>query len=247
MELSWSTFLLEIINFLVLIWILKRFLFNPVRGIIARRRAEIDKRIRNAETLQHEAETLKQQYQDRLSDWEAEKSQLQIALRQELEIEKANRLADIAMQIEKERERGRMADARQREDLRRGMEESALRQGAAFTGRLLQATAGPETETRLIDRMIKELDALPQQRIELFQSVQNEKADILIATAYALSDRQRQRLKASLSRLFSADRPIHFEQDTALLAGLHIATGNWVLGCNLKDELAGFAELNHEQ
>ena len=38
MELSGSTFVLEIINFLILVWILKRFLYKPVLGVIAKRR-----------------------------------------------------------------------------------------------------------------------------------------------------------------------------------------------------------------
>ena len=42
MELSWSTFFLEIINFLVLVWILKRFLYKPVMDVIARRREGIE-------------------------------------------------------------------------------------------------------------------------------------------------------------------------------------------------------------
>jgi F-type H+-transporting ATPase subunit b len=246
-ELSWSTFLLEIINFLVLIWILKRFLFNPVRTVIARRRAEIDKRIRDAEALQAEAATLKQQYQERLTDWEAEKRQLHRALKQELEAEKANRLSEIATQIEKERERDRVAEARQQEDQRRGMEETAMRQGAAFASRLLQASAGAETEAALIELVIAELEELPRARIESIQAVQGEKADIRITTAYPLAAQQQQRLQTALARLFCAARPIHFEQDKTLLAGIRIASGNWMLGCNIKDELMGFAEFGHDE
>ena len=39
MELDWTTFILEIINFLVLVWILHRFLYQPVMNVIAQRRA----------------------------------------------------------------------------------------------------------------------------------------------------------------------------------------------------------------
>jgi F-type H+-transporting ATPase subunit b len=245
-ELSWSTFLLEIINFLVLIWILKRFLFNPVRTVIARRRAEIDKRIQDAEALQTEAEALKQQYQERLTDWEAVKHQLHRALSEELEAEKADRLSEIVTQIEKERERGRVAEARQQEDQRLGMEETALHQGAAFASRLLRASAGAETEMSLIDLVIAELEELPQVRIESFQTAQGKKTDIHIATAYPVTAQQQQRLQAALVRLFSTERPIQYKQDETLLAGIRIASGNWVLGCNIKDELAGFAEFDRD-
>ena len=53
MELNWSTFILEIINFLVLIWILKRFLYKPVLDVIARRRAGIEKTLSDAREMRH--------------------------------------------------------------------------------------------------------------------------------------------------------------------------------------------------
>ena len=37
MELDWSTFALEIINFLALLWILKRFLYRPILAVVAER------------------------------------------------------------------------------------------------------------------------------------------------------------------------------------------------------------------
>ena len=66
MELSWSTFVLEIINFLVLVWILKRFLYKPVMDVIARRREEIEKTRAEAAQLQTDAQNLQQQYEERV-------------------------------------------------------------------------------------------------------------------------------------------------------------------------------------
>jgi F-type H+-transporting ATPase subunit b len=246
-ELTWSTFLLEIINFLVLIWILKRFLFHPVRAVIARRRAAIEKRMQDAEALQVEALTLKQQYQDRLTDWEMEKQQLRRTLAEELESERVDRLSEITQQIESERERDRVTKQRQQEDLLHSMEETAIRQGAAFATRLLQVAAGAETEARLIEQVIEALDRLPQSRIESFQAAQREKADLHIVTAYPLGESQQRRLQAALTRLIASHRPPNFERDETLLAGIRIATGNWLLGCNLKDELAGFTEFDHDE
>ena len=51
MELNWSTFVLEILNFLVLVWILKRFLYKPVLAVIARRREGIEKSLAEARSL----------------------------------------------------------------------------------------------------------------------------------------------------------------------------------------------------
>jgi F-type H+-transporting ATPase subunit b len=246
-ELSWSTFLLEIVNFLVLVWILKRFLFKPVREIIARRRAEIDNRLSDAQSQLTEAQALKQQYQVRLSDWEAEKRQLMQALNQELEAERSRRLNALSAQIEDERERNRVADARRTEDLERSLEDTALRQGARFAGRLLEEAASAETGKRLVVMVTESLQQLPPAQRASFQRLHEQAAQILVSSAHSLSAEEKQGLTSALSELFPGERSIRFEQDDSLLAGLRIVTGNWVLGCNLRDELAGFAEVGHER
>jgi F-type H+-transporting ATPase subunit b len=48
MELDWTTFALEIINFLALIWILKRFLYRPVLATLGQRRAGIEANLKRS-------------------------------------------------------------------------------------------------------------------------------------------------------------------------------------------------------
>jgi len=59
MEFSWTTFFLEIINFLVLVWILQRFLYKPVMKVIAQRKAHIESRLEEAKAIQTAAQRRK--------------------------------------------------------------------------------------------------------------------------------------------------------------------------------------------
>ncbi len=86
MELSWSTFVLELINFLVLVWILKRFLYKPILEVIARRKAGIEQVRAEAEDLHASAEQLRQQYEGRLAAWNRERQQARDDLKRELEV-----------------------------------------------------------------------------------------------------------------------------------------------------------------
>ena len=52
MEWNWSTFVLEMINFLVLVWILKHFFYRPVLGVIERRQKSIDQTVEAANRRQ---------------------------------------------------------------------------------------------------------------------------------------------------------------------------------------------------
>ena len=55
MELDWTTFALEIINFLALIWILKRFLYRPVLATLGQRRAGIEATLNEARVTEGRA------------------------------------------------------------------------------------------------------------------------------------------------------------------------------------------------
>ena len=58
MALDWMTFVLELINFLVLIWILNRFLYRPLMNVIAQRKAAIHKTLSDAEVTRSAAQAL---------------------------------------------------------------------------------------------------------------------------------------------------------------------------------------------
>lgn len=62
MSIDWVTVLAQIANFLVLLWLLKRFLYRPILDGIDAREAEIAKRMADAEQAQQAAQTAQSQY-----------------------------------------------------------------------------------------------------------------------------------------------------------------------------------------
>jgi F-type H+-transporting ATPase subunit b len=246
LELNWSTVVLEILNFLILVWILKHFLYQPVLDVIARRRAGIEKRLADAETRHAEATSLQEQYEGRLAEWDKERQQARAALARELEAERARKLEELQTTLEQEREKVRVAGERRQADALRKLEETALLHATRFTTRLLQQAAGPELEARLVELAIAGLTALPAERsADLRNSYGKSPGEIRVASAFPLADDQYQRLGQALASIAGTDIPQHFEQDSSLLAGVRISIGAWVLGVNLLDELKGFMELAH--
>lgn len=61
-EVVWA-----IINFLVLFFILKKFLFGPILGMMEQRRKEIAENLTKADEAQREAEKLRQDYLDQMA------------------------------------------------------------------------------------------------------------------------------------------------------------------------------------
>jgi F-type H+-transporting ATPase subunit b len=248
LELNWSTVVLEILNFLILVWILKRFLYQPVLDVIARRRAGIDKTLADAEARHAEAVDLQQQYEGRLAEWDRERQQARETLARELDAERTRKLAELQTALAQEQEKMHVAGVRRQADALRKLEETALQQAARFASQLLQQAAGPDLETRLVELAIAGLTALPAERRSALRNDHGKPAEALqVASAFPLADDQRQRLEQALAGIAGPDIPRQFEQDSALLAGVRICIGPWILGVNLQDELKGFTELAHAE
>lgn len=248
MELNWSTFILEIINFLVLVWILKRFLYRPVMNVIAQRQAAIQKTLTDAQALRREAQDLQEQYQNRLADWEREKEKARAQLHEEINAERTRQMSRVLASLEEEREKARVLEERRRSEWERESEEVAFAQAARFASRLLSRLAGPELECRLVDLVVADLSTLPEDKQQSLRTAFAQAQQALtITSAYPLSERQRDQLTQVLTRVLAQNVSCEFIEDSDLMAGLRIVMGSWVLQANLRDELRFFAAMTpHE-
>lgn len=61
-------FLWQVANFLILLWILKKFAYKPINNMLDERRQSIENAINNAETAKNEAEKLRKDYESRLAE-----------------------------------------------------------------------------------------------------------------------------------------------------------------------------------
>lgn len=244
MQLSWSTFLLEIINFLILVWILKRFLYKPVLAAIASRKAAIDKTLSDAQAKNAESQKLEQQYQDRVADWEKEKAGLREALNEELQAQREKLTADLRKALDQERERDRVLTERRLAELQDRAAEQGIAQGVQFTARLLERIAGKEIEARLVAMVLEDLPHLPAAQLDLLrQACRDPQRAVKIASAFPLEELARAQLAKALSEIAQQNVTASFEQDSSLTAGLRISAGPWTVRTNLKDELQFFAEM----
>jgi F-type H+-transporting ATPase subunit b len=246
--LDWTTFILEMVNFLVLVWLLKRFLYKPVLDIIERRRTGIDKTLADARALTADADALRAKYEGRVQDWEAEKQQAIEALGKDIEKERTKRLAAVQTELESERTKAAAATQRQAEEAKAKLEAAALAQGAQFAARLLTAVASAEVEGRLIESFLKDVAGLSAERAAALRaSTELDTArGAIVTSAFPLSADAAERIRMALAKVLGRPVEIDFRRDATLRAGLSVAIGAWVLGLNLRDELEGFTRLTSE-
>jgi F-type H+-transporting ATPase subunit b len=242
-ELDSTTFILEIINFLVLVWILQHFLFKPVREVIARRQAAINQSIDDAHKLETEAQALKQRYENRLVDWEREKTVAREAFKNEMLAERERALNGIAAELAAEREKSEAVEAKRRADSLRQYQQRAIAQGGQFVSRLMSEMASHDVETRLFDMALDRLDSLPSATVDgIRMACESSTEEALVLTAFPLSSSGRDQLKRRLDEVLGMPVKCQFREDPELLAGLSVTLGPWVFRANLRDELQAFVD-----
>lgn len=244
MQFDLTTFIFEIINFLILIWILQRLFYKPLLEVIAKRKQFIDQTLADAKAIQAQADEQRSLYENRQKAWEQEKQAAITALNVQLELEKAAAMKHTLIDLEAERQKYTVTQAHKQHELEQQIEKQALINAAKFASLLLKQTASPELEARLFELLLSRTTLLPTACLQTLE----EQADIAIkvSSAYPLTTEQREQLQQQLSSQLSQAIRFDYQQAPELIAGVRIDIGAWVLNANLQHELSGFAQFDYD-
>lgn len=242
MEFDLTTFALEVLNFLVLVWLLKRFFYRPVLAVIERRQVETAKIIADAEAMRREAADLKVECAGRLAGIDQERAAARSLLDAEIATERARRLAALEAEVDADRQRRNMVEARERGEREAALEREAASLAVRFASRFLERLAGPELEAKLVELALSELDTQAPEKLDALRAaLRDPKTSTKVVSAYPLDAAQRASFANVLSGLAGRALLPEFSEDAMLKAGVCVMAGSWVLMANLRDELGFFA------
>ncbi len=242
MEFEWTTVVLEMLNFLVLIWLLKRFFYRPVLAVIEKRRAASERIITDAQAQRQAAEALKGEYEQQLAQSAKERELAMARLDEEIAAERVRRLEIVELETQADRQRRQMLDAREAGERKTAMERDAVAIAGRFARRFLERLASPELEVKLVDLALAELQATPSETLaELRLALRDPAVTIRVITVYRLGDTQRTAFATVLGGLAERELAPLFQEDASLKSGLCLLVGSWVLMANLRDELSFFS------
>ena len=97
MLIDWFTVLAQVINFLILVWLLKRFLYRPILDAIDAREKRIAQELADADTKKAEALKEREEFQHKNEEFEQQRAALLNKATEEAKAER-QRLLDVARQ-----------------------------------------------------------------------------------------------------------------------------------------------------
>lgn len=239
---------LQAANFLVLLWLLQRFLYRPVMGIIAARQAATDKLTAD---LQSEKAGLESQRQALEGQQAALTTNRDVALaqaRSAAEVERKALLAKAQVDADAVRAAAKTAFERERAELVQTAGRDAARLAASIARRLLMQAAGPAIQAQMLDRACDDVRALPADaRQQIAARLTADDAKLEVVTAEPLDTATAAGFGARLADALGGPAVSTFRVDPALIAGVEIHFPFTILRRSWAESLQRIeAELTHD-
>lgn len=244
--INWWTLVAQVFNFLVLVLLLRHFLYGRVVRALDQREQKIASNFEAAEQKQQGATAQAEALQ-------REKDQLD--RQRESMLAEARQQADEHRQelTHKAREEVEAQAVRWREELQRGkdaflqdMRDSAGRGVCAIARKALADLADVQLEAAMVAVLIRRLADLPADgREELTDAMAAEGQGLVVATAWELPEADRDTAAAAVREHIAADADVRFETDPKLTCGIELRAGGRAVSWTIESYIEGIrAELS---
>jgi len=236
MNFSWWTFALQAVNFLILIWLLRRFLFKPVTAIVARRKEEIARGMTEVSAEKQKALDLQRDLQAQQAGIEVERQRAIEEQRAQLAGERKKLIEETRAEAEKIR---RQAAAQLKEERATAAQElfsQTIELAVNLAERLLREMTFPSIEHAFMTRVLDYLDGLSAtERAALVSHL--DQSPLVVTTAHPLDAGEESEWRQQLAKRIGAAAEIKFNTDPALIAGAEITLPSAILRFNWRDAL----------
>ncbi len=238
MLIDWFTVLAQVVNFLILVWLLKRFLYRPVLDAIDAREKRIASELADADAKKAEALKERDEFQHKNEALDAQRAALLGKATDEANAER-KRLLDEARSaadaLGAKRQETLRSEAR---SLNQAIGRRARQEVFAIARKALADLATTSLEERLgevFTRRLWEMDADAKKR--LGEALKTASDPALVRSAFDLPAEQRAAIQNALNETFSAEIRVRFETAPDLVGGIELATSGMKVGWNIADYL----------
>ena len=223
MLIDWFTVGAQIVNFLILVWLLKHFLYKPILDAIDAREKRIAAELADADAKKAEAEKERTDFEDKNKAFDQQRSALLGKATDEAKAER-ERLIDQAKK-DAESLRVTQADALRGDQIRLGSEITLLAEKEVFAiaRKALTDLATVSLEERVgevFTRRLRELD--PKAKELLGAALKNSSQPALVRSAFDLPADQKAAIQNALNETFSAVVRIKFEDSQDAICGIEL-------------------------
>jgi F-type H+-transporting ATPase subunit b len=239
MPINWFTVVAQLINFLILVWLLKRFLYKPILHAIDERERGIAAQLAAAEARKTEAQKECDDFQHKNEAFDRERGALLKKATDDAKTERQRLLDEASKDADSLRAKRGEALRNEQRNLSQEINRWTQREVFAIARKTLVDLATTSLEERMGAVFVQRLHELSGPAKErLATSLKTSTRPASVRTAFDLPTEQQAAIQKALNETFSADIRIQFETVPELVSGIEISANGQKVAWNIADYLA---------
>ena len=239
MLIDWFTVGAQLLNFLILAWLLKRFLYRPILDALDAREQRIAAELADADAKRAEADKERHESQQKNEAFDRQRAALLSQATEDAKAER-QRLLDEARRAADTLRAKRMQTLRNdTHNLNQAISRRTQQEVFAIARKALADLASTSLEERMGEvfmRRLREMDG--QTKEGLAESLKTATGPALVRSAFDLSAEQRAAIHNALNETFSAEIRVEFETAPDLVSGIELASNGQKVAWSIADYLA---------
>jgi F-type H+-transporting ATPase subunit b len=229
------TFLFQVINFIVLLLILKRLLYKPIREIMEKRKGIVEKTIQEANEAKKEAVELKGKYQEELNKLEEIKTEAMEKMRTEVEVERKELTAKAEKEAEEIIEKEKAIFDTEKRRLETELKDRAIETVSVLALNLLRDVSDEDLHKSIWMKLFKEIGKIASDIANM--KIRDDEITISIITSYPIQDTELRQFQEMMESRISKKVNVNTIIDNTLVAGVRIKAYDMVYDFSLSGQI----------
>lgn len=239
MLIDWFTVLAQTFNFLILVWLLKHFLYRPILDAIAAREQRIAAELADAAAKKAAAQTERDEFKRKNDEFNRQRASLLSATTAEVAAER-QRLFDAARKdADNLRNKQQEALRNEYQSLHAEIARRTQAEVFAIARKTLADLAGTNLEAQMTDSFVQRLHGLDvAEKNKLASLLPSPAAPALVRSAFELPPAQRALIASAVEEILATTVAFRFETDPDLISGIELSMQGQKIAWSIADYLA---------
>ncbi len=238
MLIDWFTVIAQAVNFLILVWLLKRFLYTPILNAIHEREEKIKSKLEHAENELAEAKEEKAEFHRKNEKFEQRRESMLSEATEEADTLRRRRLEEARKEAEALRKQLEASFREEQENLSREIVERTQREVFAIAQKVLSDLASAKLEEHITDvflRQLREMEKAEKESLEA--ALIRSPRDTVVRSAFEIPAGQRRKVETALTQIAGTNIELSFEKTPRLIGGVTLTAGGYKVSWSIKDYL----------
>ncbi|MDQ1260833.1 MAG: hypothetical protein QG575_14 [Euryarchaeota archaeon] len=227
MQIDYFTTAAQVVNFTLLVLLLKHLLYRPLLKLMDEREMKIISRQKEAEDAKREAEVEAQSYRKKKEELSSMHEELLIKAKEDAKDFRSDMIKKARDEIEETKIEWQRDLQRQRDDIISDLRKYSGQQLYAISRRALQDLANEDLERQIMIAFINRVKNLEVPERETIKDFFRDPEQIItVRSAFEVPEDIQQQIKDALSAHAEADVRVQFEKEDDLISGMVMSAKN---------------------